>query len=88
MRLLYELKIGEEGIIRQITELHIPNKEEFIVGEIESRLLEMGFIEGALIKVLHRGFWRQEPIAVRINNNNTMISLRKSEASAILVENK
>ena len=51
--------------------------------EIESRLLELGFVEGAEIKVLHEGPIGGDPIAVRING--TTIALRRREAMAILV---
>jgi ferrous iron transport protein A len=51
--------------------------------EIESRLLELGFVEGAEIKILHEGPIGRDPIAVRING--TTIALRRREAMAILV---
>lgn len=51
--------------------------------EIESRLLELGFVEGAEVKVLHEGPIGRDPIAVRIND--TTIALRRREAMAILV---
>lgn len=52
-------------------------------GEIESRLIELGFVEGAEVVVLHEGPIGRDPIAVRINN--TTIALRRREAMAILV---
>lgn len=51
--------------------------------EIESRLLELGFVEGAEIRVLHEGPIGRDPIAVRIND--TTIALRRREAMAIVV---
>ena len=51
--------------------------------EIESRLIELGFVEGAEITVLHEGPIGRDPIAVRING--TTIALRRREAMAILV---
>jgi ferrous iron transport protein A len=51
--------------------------------EIERRLLELGFVEGAEISVLHEGPIGRDPIAVRING--TTIALRRREAMAILV---
>ncbi|MBY0378916.1 MAG: ferrous iron transport protein A [Burkholderiales bacterium] len=86
MKLLSELKKFEQAKIKSINENHMINKDKFFDGDVEARLLEMGFIEGAKITVLHKGMWGGEPIAVRINNNNTMISLRKSEASAIIMD--
>ena len=51
--------------------------------ELERRLLELGFTEGALIEVLHEGFFGRDPIAVRVND--ATIALRRREALAILV---
>jgi len=52
-------------------------------GELERRLLEMGFIEGADVRILHEGFPGRDPIAVRVNG--CTIALRRAEANAILV---
>jgi ferrous iron transport protein A len=51
--------------------------------ELERRLLELGFIEGAEIKVLHEGPVGRDPMAVRVND--TTIALRRREAMAIFV---
>ena len=51
--------------------------------EIERRLLEFGFVEGAHVQVLHEGPVGGDPIAVRVNN--TTIALRRREAMAIFV---
>ena len=52
-------------------------------GELERRLLELGFIEGALIEILHEGFFGRDPIAVRVND--ATVALRRREAMAIQV---
>src|SRR5215831_10561696 len=52
--------------------------------ELESRLLELGFVEGADVSVLHEGPFGRDPIAVRVND--TTIALRRREAMAILVK--
>ena len=49
--------------------------------EIERRLLELGFVEGASVEVLHEGPLGRDPIAVRVND--TTIALRRREAMAI-----
>ncbi|HEY0219047.1 MAG TPA: FeoA domain-containing protein [Afipia sp.] len=51
--------------------------------EIERRLLELGFVEGAAVAILHEGPVGRDPIAVRVNN--TTIALRRREAMAIFV---
>lgn len=83
---LASLNKYDVGIVRHIDESQMPKKSGLISGEVEAQLLEMGFIEGAKLQVLHLGAWGREPIAVRINNSNSIIALRKNEASAILLE--
>ena len=51
--------------------------------EIERRLLELGFVEGATVEILHDGPFGRDPIAVRVND--CTIALRRREAMAILV---
>jgi ferrous iron transport protein A len=51
--------------------------------ELERRLLEIGFVEGAAFEVLHIGLFGGDPIAVRLNE--TRVALRKREARAIAV---
>nr|WP_245410182.1 FeoA domain-containing protein [Falsochrobactrum shanghaiense] len=51
--------------------------------EIERRLLELGFIEGAEISILHEGPIGRDPIAVNVSG--TTVALRRNEAMAILV---
>ncbi len=50
--------------------------------EMERRLIELGFIEGAEVHILHEGFFGRDPIAVRING--ATVALRRREAMAIL----
>lgn len=51
--------------------------------EIERRLIELGFVEGARVEILHEGLIGRDPIAVRIND--ATVALRRREAMAILV---
>lgn len=50
--------------------------------EVERRLIELGFVEGAQIHVLHEGLFGRDPIAVRVNGST--VALRRREAMAIL----
>ncbi len=52
-------------------------------GELERRLIELGFTEGATIEILHEGAFGRDPIAVRVND--ATVALRRREAMAILV---
>jgi ferrous iron transport protein A len=53
-------------------------------GELERRLLELGFVEGAQVEILHEGPFGRDPIAVRVND--ATIALRRREARALLTE--
>jgi ferrous iron transport protein A len=51
--------------------------------ELESRLIELGFVEGARVEILHEGIVGRDPIAVRVEN--VTIAVRRREAMAIIV---
>ncbi|CAN5305768.1 FeoA family protein [soil metagenome] len=51
--------------------------------ELERRLLEIGFVEGAQVSVLHEGPWGRDPIAVKVDD--TRVALRRREAHDILL---
>ena len=52
--------------------------------ELEQRLLEMGFVEGARVEIRHQGPLGRDPIAVRVNQ--AMVALRRAEACAIYAQ--
>lgn len=52
--------------------------------ELERRLIELGFVEGAAVEILHEGLIGHDPIAVRIDG--ATIALRRREAMSILVQ--
>ncbi len=51
--------------------------------ELERRLLEIGFVEGALVEVLHEGFIGGDPIAIRVDDMS--VALRRREANVVMV---
>jgi len=51
--------------------------------ELERRLLEIGFVEGARVEILHEGFLGRDPIVVRLDD--TRVALRRREARAVIV---
>lgn len=51
--------------------------------ELERRLIEMGFIEGARIELLHEGPFGRDPIAVRVDD--TTVALRRRDANLVIV---
>ena len=52
--------------------------------ELERRLLEMGFVEGARVKVLHEGLFGRDPIAVQLDDMR--VALRRREARDIVLK--
>ena len=52
--------------------------------ELENRLIEMGFVEGARVEILHEGAFGRDPIAVRVDN--ATVAIRRREAMAIMVD--
>ena len=72
------------GFLGRIRGLRAAASGGLAAEEIERRLLELGFVEGARVEILHEGLFGRDPIAVRVDS--ATIALRRREASAILVE--
>lgn len=58
--------------------------DELTAREIELRLLEFGFVEGARVEVLHEGPIGGDPIAVRVDG--IRIALRRAEAMNVILK--
>ena len=78
---LGEAKRGYSGVIRRIAAE--ATGSALSAAELESRLIELGFVEGARVEVLHEGAVGRDPIAVRVEN--VTIAVRRREAMAIIV---
>ena len=78
---LGEAKRGYSGTIMRIAADEAGSALSAV--ELESRLIELGFVEGARVEVLHEGAVGRDPIAVRVEN--VTIALRRREAMAIFV---
>ncbi|MDO9336127.1 MAG: ferrous iron transport protein A [Caulobacteraceae bacterium] len=52
--------------------------------ELERRLLELGFVEGARVEILQEGLFGRDPIAVKLDDMR--VALRRREARAIEVK--
>ena len=50
--------------------------------ELERRLLEMGFVEGARVEIVHEGLIGRDPIAIRLDDMR--VAMRRREARCIL----
>lgn len=74
---LDQLKVGESGFVSKIDQLGTPDQK------LVHRLMDIGFIPGEPLQVLHKGFWGGEPIAVKIGQST--FALRRFEAALISV---
>jgi ferrous iron transport protein A len=78
------LGLAYRGFCGHIQAIHVGDGVHGLgAAELERRLLELGFVEGAEVEVLHEGPLGRDPIAVRVNDST--IALRRREAMAILV---
>jgi ferrous iron transport protein A len=76
-------KPGDRGVITDVrAESHVGD-HGVDVGELQRRLLEFGFVEGARIEVLHEGAIWRDPIAVRLDDMR--IGLRRRDAEDVWV---
>lgn len=74
---------GARGIITGIATGADVRNSAINGAELERRLLEMGFVEGATFHILHEGPVGRDPIALRLDD--TRIALRRRDAMALLV---
>lgn len=75
---------AKRGYIGRIREISAADCNSILApAELESRLIEMGFVEGASVEILHEGMIGKDPIAVRVDN--ATVAIRRREAMAIMV---
>ena len=74
-------KRGYSGVIHHLDTDEVDSSLPAL--ELESRLIELGFVEGARVEVLHEGIVGRDPIAIRIEN--VTVAVRRREAMAIVV---
>jgi ferrous iron transport protein A len=72
---------GLKGVVVQVGAQGVDSS--LAAGELERRLLEIGFVEGARIEILHEGPLGGDPIAVKIDD--ARVALRRREAGAVLI---
>jgi ferrous iron transport protein A len=72
---------GYRGVIQHIAA--VDTGSALSATELESRLIELGFVEGARVEVLHEGIIGRDPIAVRVDS--ITIAVRRREAMAVIV---
>ena len=84
MNQLISLGTAKRGFVGRIHAIHAEGCTSMLSpAELESRLIEMGFVEGASVEILHEGMFGRDPIAVRVDN--ATVAIRRREAMAIMV---
>ncbi|HET7335453.1 MAG TPA: FeoA family protein [Rhizomicrobium sp.] len=79
-----DLNKGERGVVTGFAIERGQGVAFIAEDELERRLLEMGFVEGARFQILHEGLIGRDPIAVKLDDMR--IGLRRREANMIIVE--
>jgi len=74
---------GDRGVIVEVRADSHPADHGVDVAELERRLLEFGFVEGARIELLHEGLIGGDPIAVRLDDMR--VALRRRDAEDVWV---
>jgi ferrous iron transport protein A len=80
---LSQARPGDRGVIVDVRAESHPAGHGVDVEELQRRLLEFGFVEGAAFEVLHEGAIRRDPIAVRLEDMR--IALRRRDAEDVWV---
>lgn len=75
---LSQARRGRRGTIMAVAR-HVGRQDP----EMERRLLEMGFVEGAQIEVLHEGPFGGDPMVVRLDDMR--VALRRAEADLVQI---
>jgi len=84
---LSQARPGARGVIVDVRADHA-NEHGVDVHELERRLLESGFVEGAAFEVLHEGLFGADPIAVRVDDMRVALRRRDAEDVWVRLESK
>jgi ferrous iron transport protein A len=80
---LVSLADGRRGFSGVIADVRALAAGGVAAAELERRLLEMGFVEGARVEITHEGFIGRDPICVRLDDMR--VALRRRDARSVLV---
>ena len=79
---------GDRGVIVGVQAKVHRNDHGIDVAELQRRLLEFGFVEGAEVEVLHEGAIGHDPIAVRLDDMRVALRRRDAEDVWLRLESK
>lgn len=77
---------GDRGVILEVRAESHPADHGVDVHELQRRLLEFGFVEGAHVEVLHEGAIRRDPIAVKLDDMRVALRRRDAEDVWVLLD--
>ena len=80
---LSEAAVGDRGVIVDVRAENTGEAHGVDLNELQRRLLEFGFVEGARIEVIHEGAFRRDPIAVKLDDMR--VALRRRDAAEVLL---
>jgi ferrous iron transport protein A len=80
---LSTVRPGDRGEIVEVRAESHPGGHGVDVHELQRRLLEFGFVEGARFEVLHEGAIWRDPIAIRLDDMR--VALRRRDAEDVWV---
>lgn len=80
IRKLSQARCGDRGVIVEVGD---HSQDEAYALELERRLLELGFVEGARVELLHEGLFGRDPIAMKVDDMR--VALRRQEAASITI---
>jgi ferrous iron transport protein A len=79
---------GDRGTILEVRAGTPSSDHGLGVDELQRRLLEFGFVEGAEVEVLHEGAIRHDPIAVRLDDMRVALRRRDAEDVWVLLDSQ
>ncbi len=80
---LADVRRGARGEVLAVSPTSMDGVPEAEREELERRLLEIGFVDGARVEILHVGLLGGDPLAVKLDDMR--VALRRREADAVLV---
>jgi ferrous iron transport protein A len=83
---LSEAAVGDRGVIVEVRAETAPDGHGVDVHELQRRLLEFGFVEGAQVEVIHEGAINHDPIAVRLEDMRVALRRRDAEDVFLLLD--
>ena len=81
---LRDAPVGTRGVIVDVQAAADGLDHGVDADELQRRLLEFGFVEGARIEVIHEGGLGHDPIAVKLDDMR--IALRRRDAGDVMIQ--